>query len=59
MPDLPWGHKVTVHIYVAGDLERAVDASDCACGQLLIPTAEFVGVSIDAVQDQPKGMGDG
>ena len=54
----PWGHKVTVHIFVAGDIGRAADASDCVLGQSLVPTAEFIGVSIDAVQEQPKGMGD-
>lgn len=54
----PWGHKVTVHIYVAGDIDKAADASDCVLGQILVPTAEFVGVSISEVPEKPKAQGE-
>lgn len=59
-----WGHKVTVHIYVEGDITQAAHVSEevCAwldesdpCGDPYIETA-FVGVMIDEVHDEPKEM---
>lgn len=57
MTPAPWGHKVTVHIYVPGDLEKAVEVGE----MVLVPEArcEFVGTTIDQVTERPKGMGDG
>jgi hypothetical protein len=55
----PWGHKVTVHIYVLGDLAVASDVSHAVVAAGLFDDDErvaFMGVSIDNVRDEPKDM---
>jgi hypothetical protein len=61
MTTQPWGHKLTVHVYVKGDLTDAMDVSDFYAG---LDTSDhesirFVGIGVNEVQDEPKGMGDG
>lgn len=50
----PWGHKVTVHIYIAGNAERAQLAAECVMGQVLVPGAQFVGIDVAVVEDEPN-----
>lgn len=53
----PWGHKLTVHVYVEGNIEKAVDISDVLAAMDLPEGAvDFAGVTITEVPEQPKGM---
>lgn len=57
--DSLWGHKVTVHIYVPGDLHEAADVSDRIANADIAehdPRIVFLGISISEVQDEPKEM---
>lgn len=49
----PWGHKITVSIYVAGpvDLEWVRAITDHL---VLPPDTTFTGMTVDTVQDEPK-----
>lgn len=57
MTSEPWGYKVTVHVYVEGDLERAVDVSDFYASLAPVPEPEFVGTTIEAVAEKPRDQG--
>lgn len=53
----PWGHKVTVHIYVEGDISNAADVSDVVTEALPFDDDSrvvFLGISIDNVRDEPR-----
>lgn len=56
----PWGDKVTVHIYVEGDIASAVDVSDYMAQALNaedVPPMGFAGIGIDPVADRPYDQG--
>lgn len=52
----PWGHKLIAHIYVAGDISQAVDASDVVC-DLDLPGVDLIGVTIEEIPEKPKEQG--
>ena len=53
----PWGHKIITYVYVEGSHERAHDYADAIQGQLLLPGADYVGITIERVQQRPKAQG--
>lgn len=55
----PWGHKVTLHIYMAGVPEAAQGMASHLAEKIpkLTPGVDFIGVSVDVVQDEPKDQG--
>lgn len=53
---VPWGHKLTVHVYVPGDINTAMDISDLIAS-VDDPRIGFMGVGVDEVQDRPFDQG--
>lgn len=59
----PWGHKLTITIYVEGDIREVGDslfqASDAACDALEKggATLDGAGVSVEAVEKRPIESG--
>lgn len=51
---MTWGHKLTVFIYVPGDVSEVQKAIECVEAQLLVPNATFIGSRLDAVEDEPR-----
>jgi hypothetical protein len=47
----PWGHKITVSIYVPGDEIKAENVAD---GIMVPGYATFAGVVIEPVQNEPQ-----
>jgi hypothetical protein len=54
----PWGHKVTVHVYVEGDLSKAADVSDVYAEVDADPKVTFVGIAISPVEERPYSQGE-
>lgn len=61
----PWGHKITISIYVAGTdkarvvraAEVAAEESERAVGCWFSRGADFVGVSVSPAAEQPYDQG--
>jgi hypothetical protein len=49
----PWGHKLTVHVYVEGSLERAMDVSD-KIADMDLPEIDFMGIGVSDVAERPR-----
>lgn len=56
----PWGHKVTIHVYVPGAMAAAnkitravIPAVNGSLRSNQLPPVEFVGMDVKAVQDCP------
>lgn len=49
----PWGHKVTVVIYVEGAFEDANDVAQLAEGAADVMGVGFIGTKIDEVSAKP------
>lgn len=57
-----WGHKLTVHIYVTGDMQDALDVSEQVCEILVAkldsdPRMDFMGVGVEEVKNKPYDQG--
>lgn len=55
---LPWGHKLTIYVYVEGDMERAVTVSGAYATLRPEPAPTFVGISISEVVERPHAQGE-
>lgn len=54
----PWGHKLTLSIYMEGGIENVEAARQCLEAQVMIvPSPAFVGEWIDVVQEKPVDQG--
>lgn len=60
---MTWGHKVSIVVYVEGDLEEGARAlfaaSDAACDVLVARGVKIdnAGVTVDAVEERPMESG--
>ena len=62
MSDAPWGHKVTLSIYLEGrppTADEIATAAQKACDTFEVYgcTLDFAGAALEPVQDQPYDQG--
>lgn len=53
----PWGHKLTISVYVAGTIEQALAVADQLADVEPVQRIDFMGTAVEVVRDQPRDQG--